>query len=62
MAEHYTRNTTGVFRFCNRCGRLTMHKVSNRRIGLCTEDHYAGKAPLVCTPKVDVVDIEPCLF
>jgi hypothetical protein len=42
MSEHYTRNTTGVLRFCNRCGKLTMHKVSGKKVGLCTEDHTLG--------------------
>lgn len=42
MAEHYTRNTSGVLKFCNTCGKMTMHKVSNKRIGLCQEPHAVG--------------------
>jgi len=41
MAEHYTRNTTGVLKFCNTCNRMTMHKVSGKKVGLCTEDHHS---------------------
>jgi len=39
MAEHYTRNTTGVMKYCPTCGKNTMHKVSGKRIGLCTNSH-----------------------
>lgn len=62
MAEHYTRNTTGVGRFCNRCGRMTMHKVSGKRIGLCTEDHHVIKPTMVKIPETGSVGIEPGLF
>lgn len=47
MSEHYTRNTTGVLKFCNRCGKMTMHKVTNKRIGLCTENHYTSGLTLM---------------
>jgi hypothetical protein len=39
MAEHYNRNTTGVMKWCNRCGKNTMHKVSGKKIGLCENSH-----------------------
>lgn len=44
MSEHYTRNTSGVLKFCNRCNKMTLHKVSNKRIGLCMETHVTGKS------------------
>jgi hypothetical protein len=37
VPEHYTRNTLGAPRWCNKCGRFTVHSVSDRRIGRCTE-------------------------
>ena len=39
MAEHYTKNTTGVLKFCPTCNKNTVHKVSGKKIGLCTENH-----------------------
>jgi hypothetical protein len=56
MAEHYTRNTTGVLKFCNRCGKMTLHKVSGKKIGLCTEDHHVNHI------KKEYVEDEPKLF
>jgi hypothetical protein len=56
MAEHYTKNTVAVMHFCNRCGRLTMHKVSGKRLGLCMEDHIKVK------PVADKPEDEPSLF
>jgi hypothetical protein len=37
VSEHYTRNTEGAPRWCNKCGRSTVHRVSGGRIGRCTE-------------------------
>jgi ribosomal protein L44E len=37
VPEHYTENTEGAPRWCNECGRFTIHKVSHKRIGRCTE-------------------------
>jgi len=42
MAEHYTRNTLEVTRWCNRCARFTQHAVSGGRVGQCKE-HEAPK-------------------
>ena len=36
MAEHYTRSTTGLMSWCNRCRRDTWHKVSYGHKGECT--------------------------
>ena len=46
MAEHYSRSTTGVLKFCNRCNKMTMHKVSGKRVGLCTEIHKTAAKPV----------------
>ncbi|MFZ4856158.1 MAG: hypothetical protein ACOYL3_07150 [Desulfuromonadaceae bacterium] len=62
MAEHYTRNTTGVLKFCNRCNRMTMHKVSGKKLGLCTEDHHIKKSTLALIAKNNSIYIEPGLF
>ena len=39
MAEHYTRSTESVTKFCNTCGRITEHSVSDGRVGRCKEHH-----------------------
>jgi hypothetical protein len=59
MAQHYTSNTIGTYKFCNRCGKMTMHKVSGKKIGLCMEDRYAGKP---VKPKKTTTEEEPSLF
>lgn len=52
MSQHYTRNTSGVLKYCNRCGKNTMHKVSGKRIGLCENNHSKDpqKTPATVTP------------
>src|SRR6185437_3042630 len=39
VTEHYTRNTESVLKWCNKCARLTVHKVSDGRAGRCSEHH-----------------------
>lgn len=39
MAQHYTRNTVRVLKFCEVCGKKTMHTVFDRRIGSCENSH-----------------------
>lgn len=42
MSHHETKNTTGILAWCNTCGRRTMHRVTDRRKGHCTEHAPAG--------------------
>jgi hypothetical protein len=42
MTQHFTRSTTQVLAYCNRCGRRTMHRVDDRRIGPCLEHGASG--------------------
>lgn len=35
MGQHYTRNTIEVSGWCKRCGRMTPHRVDDRRLGPC---------------------------
>lgn len=42
MAEHYTRNTISVTKFCPTCNRKTRHRVDDRRLGVCMEQHVKG--------------------
>lgn len=42
MSEHYTKNTIRTLRFCETCGKKTMHRVDDGRIGLCVEPHVKG--------------------
>jgi hypothetical protein len=37
MPEHSTRNTEARSAFCNHCGKVTMHAVSDGRLGRCNE-------------------------
>ena len=54
MSEHYTKNTESVTHWCNRCGRMTDHRVSAGRLGLCME-HESG-VPRAKIPKKDWPD------
>ena len=64
MPEHYTRNTTGVMKFCSTCNRMTMHRVDNKRLGSCTEPHAVGMSDAQKRQKVkqDAAENEPELF
>ena len=42
MTQHYQRNTVGIFKYCPTCGRKTLHRVDDRRVGSCTEEHVSG--------------------
>lgn len=44
MSQHYQRNVTGIMKFCPTCNKMTMHKVSNKRLGTCMETHVAGQS------------------
>jgi ribosomal protein L44E len=35
--EHFTRNTESILQWCNACRRLTVHPVSDGRVGRCSE-------------------------
>jgi hypothetical protein len=35
MAEHYPRNTVSVPAPCKKCGKITQHRVDDRRLGPC---------------------------
>ena len=37
MGEHYTRGTKECTVWCNKCGRLTQHRVDDVRRGPCLE-------------------------
>jgi hypothetical protein len=40
--EHYPKNTVGVTKFCPTCNRMTIHRVDNKRVGICIEEHVKG--------------------
>ena len=40
--QHYQRNTAGILKYCPTCGRKTIHRVDDRRVGTCTEKHVFG--------------------
>lgn len=51
MTEHYTRNTEYVWKWCERCGRMTEHPVSDSRVGRCKEDHGTKEKPKEAEPE-----------
>jgi hypothetical protein len=40
--QHYQRNVIAITKWCDVCGRLTSHRVSDRRVGSCMESHVTG--------------------
>ena len=42
MPEHYTKNTVRVTKYCPTCKRRTLHRVDDKRIGICIEKHVEG--------------------
>jgi hypothetical protein len=68
MAEHYTRGTESVTRWCNACGRPTQHAVSGGRVGRCMEHEAAtetggySKRELAARRKRDREQAQPALF
>jgi len=42
MSQHYQRNVISVMKFCNHCGKLTHHRVDDRRVGNCLNPHVDG--------------------
>jgi len=37
MTQHYTKLTVEAQHYCNKCGRMTMHRVDDGRLGPCLE-------------------------
>ena len=42
MTQHYQKNVSGVSRYCPTCGKVTMHRVDENRMGNCMEPHVFG--------------------
>ena len=40
--QHYQRNVSAVSKWCNHCGKMTMHQVNDGRVGTCLEPHVTG--------------------
>jgi hypothetical protein len=40
--EHYPKNTVRVTKFCKTCNRRTLHRVDDKRVGICIEQHVKG--------------------
>jgi ribosomal protein L44E len=40
--EHYPKNTVRITKFCPTCNKRTMHRVDNKRVGICIEPHVKG--------------------
>ena len=64
MTQHYQRNTTGITQWCNTCNRMTIHRVDDRRVGVCTEHHKDGmsKAQKKWKDQQEKDEREPELF
>lgn len=50
MAEHYTKNTVTASVWCNRCGRMTTHRVDEGRRGPCMECMHQRELEIVKKP------------
>jgi len=37
MAEHYTRRTVSVSKYCSKCQKATQHRVDAGRVGPCLD-------------------------
>lgn len=42
MTQHYQRNVTAITKWCETCGKMTRHRVSDRRVGSCLNTHSEG--------------------
>ena len=40
--QHYQRNVIAITKWCETCGKMTRHRVSDRRVGSCMESHVTG--------------------
>lgn len=53
MPEHYTRNTESATAWCNKCNRMTTHRVDDGRKGPCLEHETPVRAKL---PKFEPIE------
>lgn len=37
MSKHHTRNTVSFAAYCKKCGKMTQHRVDDKRKGPCLE-------------------------
>lgn len=37
MTQHFTRNTVSAAFWCSKCGKMTQHRIDDRRKGPCLE-------------------------
>ncbi|GEM_PF-1446643 len=40
--QHYQRNVSAVTKYCPTCKKMTLHRVDDRRVGTCKEQHVFG--------------------
>ena len=40
--QHYQRNVVAVTKYCPSCKKMTLHRVDDRRVGTCNEQHVFG--------------------
>lgn len=60
MSEHFSRNTSGVMKWCNTCKRTTLHIVSGKKVGACMNNHVKAldKRPYQADAAVDTTQGE----
>lgn len=63
MAEHYTKGTVAVMKYCNTCRKNTTFKVFNGRLGACENSHYKQKIKIEPekSPELQFRDDEFCV-
>ena len=42
MSQHYQRNVSAIMKWCEHCGKMSMHRVDDRRVGNCLSPHVTG--------------------
>jgi hypothetical protein len=64
MKHHETKNTTGILLWCNICRKQTVHAVSGKRRGACTEHENSGmsKKQEAAAKKREAELLNPKLF
>jgi len=53
MAEHYTRNTIEATAWCNRCNRVTLHRVDGVKKGPCIDPQHPQPPVRAQIPQFD---------
>jgi hypothetical protein len=54
MTEHYTRNTETATGYCKKCGKQTVHRVDDGRLGPCLDEKHPVPLERAKIPKLNL--------